>query len=126
MTEDRDWLLDAIGIVLVLSIIVGLALVAFAATNANTSSERTANPPDVIWSLHPVNATHVRITHDGGEAVAASNILVTVNGNRRSMTWSNRLTKGDTSIVAASRGDLVQLFWTGGESNYQLSSWRVS
>ena len=126
MTEDRDWLLDAIGVVLVLSIIIGLALVAFAAMNANAPSERTADPPNVTWSLQPVNATHVRITHNGGEAVAASNILVTVNGNKRSMTWTGRLTKGDASVVAASQGAQVQLFWTGGEKNHQLSSWRVS
>lgn len=126
MTEDRDWLLDAIGIVLVLSVVAGLVLVGFAAMNANAPSERTADPPNVTWSLQPVNATHVRIGHDGGEAVAASDILVTVNGNKRSMTWSGRLTRGDASIIGASRGDLVQLFWTGGEGNYQLSSWRVS
>ena len=115
MTEDRNRVLDAIGIALVLSVIVGFAVVVLAATNANAPSQREGAPPNVTWSFQRINDTHVRIRHDGGELVAASNLLVTVNGNRRSMTWTGRLTNGDASVIAASQGDLVQLFWTDEE-----------
>ena len=127
MTDDRDRLLDVIGIALVLSVIVGFAVIVVVAMHASAPSQRETTPPNVTWSFQRVNATHVRIRHDGGESIVASNLLVTVNGNKRSVTWVGLITKGDAGVVAASQGELVQLFWTGGEGGrQQVASWRVS
>lgn len=124
MFEDADLALDAIGAILIVGLIGGLVLVGVIATNP---PELATGAPEADWTLDRINDTHVRIGHDGGEPVPASELLVTVAGNRREVPTRGNLRAGDTFIVRAERGEYVELYWTGGEGGPQsLATWQAA
>jgi hypothetical protein len=67
-----------------------------------------------------MNATHVQITHDGGEPVSASELIVTVDGIERRVTWSGLIRQGDSGVVRGDRQQVVRLYWTGGPGDRSL------
>lgn len=84
MIDDGDRLLDLFGVVLVVFIIVSVGILVLAAMNA--PSQQSANEPNVNWTLQRINATHVQISHDGGDPVSSSELIVTVDGIERHVT----------------------------------------
>lgn len=124
MTEDDDRLLTLIGIGLVLFVVIGLVIGVLAAVNA--PSQRAPDPPETDWTIERVNASYVRITHDGGEPVSAEKLIVVVGGIERSPSWSGELTDGDAGVFEATSGEQVALYWDGGRADrVLLESWQV-
>jgi hypothetical protein len=121
--DDGDRLLNVLGVVLALFIIVGVVGVVIAGLSGPSSSG--ADAPDADWTLDRVNDSHVRVTHAGGDAVPAADLVVTVDGVRRRVAWDGLVAEGDTGAVRADRGMIVELYWTNdvGE-RIKLGSWR--
>lgn len=121
--DDGDRILDLVGAALAATILVSVALLVFAA--ATTPTGAPAEAPSTEWSLDRVNTTHVRITHAGGEPVAARSLVVTVGGtDRRVDGWSGMVARGDRGVVRALEGKVVRVYWTteAGE-RVRLASW---
>ena len=126
MTDDggRDRALDVAGVVIVLTLLamVGVMALAF----ADASRGETSAGPNVEWTTERVDETHVRIAHAGGEAVPADRLVVTVEGNRRRVSWSGTISEGDSGVVRV-RGDReLRLYWTTEQGErIRLESWRT-
>ena len=105
-----DRLLNLFGVVLALFLVVGVVGVVLAGIGGQTEDLDSA--PEVDWSLERLNDSHVRLTHGGGPAVPASDLVVTVDGVRRRVSWTGLVTDGDSGTVRADPGMLVQLYWT--------------
>ena len=118
MTDNGDRLITALIIVLVLFIGLSVGLLIFVAMNA--PSNETNQTPQVTWTLQRENSTYVRIVHVGGEPVSTMNLSVTVNGVRRTVTWSGALTEGESGLVRARTNAIVQLYWVGGRGDRAL------
>lgn len=123
---DGDRLLDIGGLLigLTLLLMIGALAVAFVET---PGGEATSGPP-TEWSLERVNDTHVRITHEGGDPVAADQLVVSVDGNDRRVTWEGTVAEGDSGVVRAGAGPdlLVRLYWiTDRGERVRLDDWRV-
>lgn len=121
--DDGDRILDLVGAALAATILVSVALLVFAAATAPTGAPPEA--PSTEWSLDRANTTHVRITHAGGEPVAARSLVVTVGGtDRRVDGWSGMVARGDSGVVRALEGKTVRVYWTtaAGE-RLRLASW---
>jgi hypothetical protein len=108
--DDGDRLLNLLGVVLAGFILVGLVGVVLAGLGG--PSDRAANAPDADWTLERVNGSHVRVAHAGGDAVPAEDLVVTVDGVRRRASWDGVVSEGDSGVVHADRGMVVQLYWT--------------
>jgi FlaG/FlaF family flagellin (archaellin) len=91
------------------------------------SPDPTTETPVANWNTERVNATHVRITHAGGDPVETDGLLVTVDGNERSVTWSRTLFPGDAGVVRARVGTAVELYWQPDRSTDRtlLRTWDV-
>lgn len=119
MGDDDDSRLGTIlGVVLVAFIAFQLVVVAMVFLNPPSESDTAT--PESTWQVERINASHVRIVHAGGSAVAAANLTVTVNGYERHVHWPDPVTEGDGAVVAAEPGGVVRLYWTGGEGNRAL------
>lgn len=119
---DGDRLLDAVGIVLVLAVVASLLFVGMMVVDP---PENTHDEPTTDWTLQRENDTHVRIVHAGGESVHADDLMVTVDGDRQTVTASGRVNEGDALVVAAEPGSNIELYWTGGRGGpVLLSTWR--
>lgn len=108
--DGGDRLLTLFGAALALFIVVGLVGVVLAGVSG--PSTQAADAPDAEWSLTRLNASHVQLAHAGGEAIPANDLVVTVDGIRRRVTWDGLVSEGDTGVVRADRGTVVQLYWT--------------
>jgi hypothetical protein len=116
-------LLTLVGIGLALALVVGVGIALLAAASGSGGS---ADVPDATWTLTTVNDTHVRITHTGGQPVAAAELIVTVDGYERKTTWEGEIAEGDATVVRARQDQLVRLYWDGGRTDRaQLGRWRV-
>ncbi len=122
MLDDGDRLLTLFGAAVALFIVVGLVGVVIAGLGGPSTDVTGA--PDSEWSLERLNDSHVQIMHRGGEAVPATDLVVTVDGVRRRVSWTGVVGDGDTGAVRAGRDVLVQLYWTtdAGE-RVKLRSW---
>jgi hypothetical protein len=118
-----DRILNLLGVALALFIVVGIVGVVLAGLGGPSTS--VADAPDANWSLERANASHVELTHRGGDAVPATDLVVTVDGVRRRVSWEGVVTDGDTGLVRADRGTVVELYWTNdvGE-RIKLRGWR--
>jgi hypothetical protein len=105
-----DRLLNLLGVVVALFVVVGLVGVVLAGLGGPSTD--AADAPDAAWTLDRVNGSHVRIVHAGGDAVPASDLVVTVDGVRRRVSWDGVVGAGDAGVVRADRGMVVQLYWT--------------
>ena len=125
MADPGDRWLNAIGIFLVVAVLFGLGVVLLAGANLGPDSGRQA--PGVDWTLDRVNGSTVRITHAGGDPVEAADLVVTVEGFSRRTTWSGTVTEGDTTLVSATEGQVVRLYWDPDERGVRLqyASWTV-
>jgi hypothetical protein len=123
MFEEGDDILTAVGVVLAAALVLGVAIMALAAATAPT---RTNDAPDAQWRLERPGDTHVRIVHDGGESVPSDEVVVTVDGVRRTADWDGTLSEGDAVVVAAEDGQVVRVHWDAGEGNRELMArWEV-
>ena len=125
MTDSGDRWLNAVGIILVLAILAGFGIVFLA--GANLGPGTGPQPPAVDWSLERVSAETVRITHGGGEPVEAADLVVTVESFSRRTDWSGTITEGDSTLVTASEGQVVRLYWDPDDRGARslLQSWTV-
>ncbi|WP_049899210.1 type IV pilin [Halococcus agarilyticus] len=120
MADDGDRLLNVIGAALVVALVVVIVVGVVIAVNVPANR---VDPPDAEWSFHQANETHVRITHDAGEAVDGAALVVTVDGYSRHPPWSREVRAGEAVAVEASRSQVVRLYWDGGRSDrVQLAS----
>lgn len=108
---DGDSILNAVGVVLVLAVVGAVAFVGLLIVHppANPYDEPRAN-----WTLDRVNGTYVRIVHDGGQAVPAEDLVITVDGHPRDFVGSGRLDEGDALLLRARTDSKIVLYWTGG------------
>lgn len=121
MADDGDRLLTAVGVGLFLLIAFAVSVVVLGAMNPSPG-EAT---PEVDWELDPVNATHVRIVHAGGDSVPVEELTVTVGGRERRVTWSGTVGEGDAGTFRAEENDVIRLYWTGGSGTRDtLETWR--
>jgi hypothetical protein len=120
-----DRLLNLLGVVVALFVVVGLVGVVLAGLGGPSTD--AADAPDAAWTLDRVNGSHVRIVHAGGDAVPASDLVVTVDGVRRRVSWDGVVEEGDAGVVRADRGLIVQLYWTNevGE-RIKLRGWNLA
>jgi hypothetical protein len=120
---EGDRLLNALGVVLAGFIVVGIVGVVLAGMGGPSTD--VADAPDAEWTLDRVNDSHVRLTHGGGDAVPAADLVVTVDGVRRRVSWDGLVAEGDAGTVRAGRGMIVDLYWTNdvGE-RIELRSWQ--
>jgi hypothetical protein len=116
MSDDGDRLLNLVGAALVLAVILSVGLLVVVAANGPTST----SGPDAEWTLSRVNDTHVRITHAGGERTHASNLVVTVDGRERRVSWTGELTREDSGVVHARASQVVRLYWLPDHGNREL------
>jgi hypothetical protein len=122
--SDADRLLDIGGIVLGVTILLMIGALAVAFVEAPSGG--TSGGPPSEWSLERVNDTHVRITHEGGEAVATDRLVVTVDGHNRRVTWEGTVVEGDSGTVRAGSDRLVRLYWvTDQGERVRLDDWRT-
>lgn len=108
MPTDPDDLLTYVGVALAAAIVFALVVIALAFASAPA---RAPDPPDVQWEVGAADGATVRITHAGGEPIAAENIVITVDGTRRNADWEGMVTEGDTAVVDAQPGQLVRIYW---------------
>lgn len=122
MIDDGDRLLDLFGLAVALFVVVGVVGVVVAGLGGPSGDAAAA--PDATWSLERLNDSHVRLTHRGGEAIPAADLVVTADGVRRRVSWGGVVSEGDTGVVRAGRGDVVQLYWTTDTGErVKLRSW---
>ena len=124
MLEDGDRILTLVGIGLAVAILLSVGVMLLAATSAPM---RQPDVPTADWSMDQVNDTHVRITHTGGDAIAGSSLVVTVDGYNRAVHWPPRVVRGDAILVRAPAGRVVRLYWDGDARGDRrlLDRWRV-
>lgn len=122
MLDDGDRILTLVGIGLVTLVLAGIGVSILAATTGPTGAE----PPNAEWRLDRVNDSFIQITHAGGDPVPAEELIVTVEGYERSVTWSGQVADGDSTIVRATENNAVHLYWKGGRGDQvSLGVWRV-
>lgn len=122
MLDDGDRILTLVGIGLVLFLLSAIGVVVLAAMAGPMGAE----PPNAQWRLERMNDSVVRITHAGGETVAASELVVTVDGFERDITWSGRIEPGDAGRLQATESSSIHLYWDGGRGDrVSLATWRV-
>jgi hypothetical protein len=121
--DDGDRLLNILGAIVALFVVVGIVGVVLAGLGG--PSDSVAAAPDANWTAERVNESHVRLAHGGGDAVPSRDLVVTVDGVRRRVSWRGLVTEGDTGLVRAGRGTTVELYWTDetGE-RIELREWR--
>lgn len=124
MFDDGDDILDTVGLVLAFLIVAGVGISILA---AQTAPSRADDAPAAEFRFQQINDTHVRVAHAGGEPISADDVVVTVDGVQRQVTWdSDTLRKGDDVVVEASSGSLVRVFWDAGEGNRErLARFRI-
>lgn len=121
---DAERLLDLGGLVIGLTILLMVGVLAIAFVEA-PSGGATGGPP-TEWTAERVNDTHVRITHAGGEPVAADRLVVGVGGYDRRVTWNGTVSEGDSGVVRAGPDRVVQLYWiTEQGERVRLEDWRT-
>lgn len=127
MTEqhDGDRLINLILLGLVVFIMVGIG--GLVLTASFVQDESGANP-DTEFGLTRINATHVRITHAGGEAVPTEDLTVTVDGIPVEAQWSSSmLTEGEYGLVRVSQATRLTLLWQHSENERDvLRQWKLS
>jgi len=107
--SDGERLLDLVGVALAVALVAGLAMVI--ALGISGGPDGTEDAPVANWNPERINDTHVRIIHAGGDPVDTDGLVVTVGGNRRTVTWSKTLFEGDAGVVRARTGETVELYW---------------
>lgn len=125
MTDSGDRWLNAVGLFLVIAVLVGLGIVLLAGANLGPGSGE--QPPDVEWTIERVSEDTVRLTHAGGDAVEATDLVVTVEGFERRTDWEGTVTEGDSTIVRASEGQVLRVYWDPDDrgARARLGRWRV-
>lgn len=106
---DGDRLLDVVGLLLVLGFVAGVVLLVLIGMGGGP--DRPEEPPVTNWHAERVNETHVRIIHAGGDPVETGDLLVTVDGSERAVSWSRTVFEGDAGVVRAREGATVELYW---------------
>lgn len=121
---EEDTLLTLAGVGAVGLLVAGLSVAGLAAV---TADDRESGAPEAEWRLERVNDTHVRISHAGGDPVAPSELIVSVDGRRRHADWGGTVTEGRAATVTAYEGQVVRLYWVPEEKRVrtQLKRWRV-
>jgi hypothetical protein len=109
MTDSGDRWLNAVGIFLVLAVVAGLGVVLLAGSTLGPGSNQ--QPPSVDWTLERVSPETVRITHNGGDPVQATDLVVTVESFTRRTDWEGTITEGDATLITASEGQVVRIYW---------------
>lgn len=109
---DGDRTLHLVGAALVVAVVAGLVVVGL-----NFAGSSGAPAPDADWTVERVNASHVRVTHAGGEAVPADELRVTVDSLRRATDWPDPVTESDSVAVPAAEGTLVRVVYLGGRGD---------
>ncbi|MEF8773813.1 MAG: hypothetical protein V5A23_00425 [Halobacteriales archaeon] len=117
MLEDGDDVLNAVGVVLAVLLVAGLAVTVLAAA---TSSDRADEGPDAAFEFRSVNDTHVEVVHAGGPAVPDADLVVTVDGLQRQVSWPAEVARGDGVTVEARDGSVVRVYWDPGEGEREL------
>jgi hypothetical protein len=125
MIDDGDRLLNLFGVAIALFIVVGVVGVVVAGLGGPSTD--AADAPDSNWSLERLNDSHVQLSHRGGDPVPAEDLVVTADGVRRRVSWSGVVTAGESGVVRADRGVVVQLYWTTATGErVKLRTWDTS
>lgn len=122
--DSDDRILDVIGLLVVLGVLAGIGILVFFGGNTGPANPQP-EAPDANWSAARLNATHVQVGHVGGESVDAADLVVTVGGEERPVTWNGTVDRGQTGVVRGANGTEVTLYWTGDPraDRMELDSW---
>lgn len=71
------------------------------------------------------DAETVRITHFGGDSVAADRLRIVVEGRRQAWPGSGQVSAGDRATVDAGPGSSVRVAWQGPEGSRTLATFRM-
>lgn len=114
LSPDRK--LDALGVVLVLLVILGVGLAVFGAIEVSESGQEQT--PEVSFAAERINDTHVRVVHDGGDTVRGEFLSITIDGRDRVPTerFPTSVSEGDGAIVRIDEGHTLRVYWTGGRA----------
>jgi hypothetical protein len=123
---EAERLLDLIGVLIVLALIAGGALLLSAAMSTQPGQGQSA--PDSNWTMERLNDTHVQLTLKSGEPVETDKLEVTVAGNPRTVDWSGTLFEGNEGTLRAKEGHSVTLYWKASlhADRLTLASWKNS
>lgn len=113
----RDRKLDLVGLALVGVVLFSVGLLVFGAQDL--PGEETA-PPSANWSIERTEADRAVITHEGGEAIPAEEVAITVNGRNRPTPFEGTIQEGDTGQLAVADGRTVELYWIDGGGTREL------
>lgn len=116
---DGDRILDLVGVGLVVLLVAGLGVVVLAGMSGSGGGEQFR--PEANWSVDRVNDTHVRIVHEGGDAVQADDLIVVVGKVDRGIRRQKILQKGEGLVVAVPRNESVVLYWKAGEAKRRVT-----
>lgn len=122
--DTDDSFLDLLGLLIVFGLIAGVAILVAFGGETGPGNPHPA-PPDADWNVSRINATHVQLYHEGGEAVDASVLELTVDGEARSPPWEGQVQRGDVGLVRAEDGSQVVLYWTGDDrvERLEVGNW---
>lgn len=120
---EGDRLLDVIGVLILLGLVAGGAMLLVVAINSQPNESQPA--PDTNWTVERLNGTHIRLTLDSGEPVETDKLIVTVTGAQRAVDWSGTLFEGDGGILRARPGRSVTIYWKASVHSDRviLASW---
>lgn len=113
MSLTRDRKLDALGVVLVIGLVIGVSIAVFGAIEASNSGGET---PTVNFTAERVNDSHVRLEHAGGDVVRGERLVITIDGRERVATFPPSVAKGDGTVVRVSEEHTIRVWWTGGRA----------
>lgn len=108
---------------LIAGIVIGSAVIGTFVLGLDDAATET---PKVQFDFEQTDGS-VEITHTGGDAVDASRLVVSVDGERT--RWSayagGTVEAGDSITVSATAGDRIRIIYTGDEGETVLDSYRV-
>jgi len=114
-------LIVVVPLLVILAAVVGSFVLGFGG-----GSEAAATPQVAFEFDADASAETVTITHDGGDSIDASQLLVEV-GDQETV-WDatdGEVSPGDTTTVAAQSGQTIRLIWNGQERTV-LAAYDVS
>ncbi|WP_248515028.1 type IV pilin [Salinarchaeum laminariae] len=112
LSPDRK--LDALGVVLVVLILLGVALAVFGAIEVSNGGN--SDSPQANFTVDRINETHLRLVHDGGDMIRGEDLSVTIDGRDRVPSvrrFPRRVTEGDAAILRVGTGSTLRVYYHG-------------
>ena len=110
---DGDTMLHLVGAAIVLAVVGGVVVVGLNIAGGPPDTDA----PDANWTVERINETAIRITHAGGDPVRTDELTVRVESYRRATDWTDPVTRNESTVVQASEGSTLRIFWSPGRGD---------